>query len=1083
MQHDQMDSNIVQSFLSHNSMANLQLESYNSFVHAGLPVLFTEQEFELAVQRQRTMRICFQNVYVSGPYTRTDEHHKQPLFPDEARLRDMDYDAKVFVDLSSEMICNQTQTVISSTVFSQVELLRLPVMVRSSLCSLGPRDVRGECTSDPGGYFILKGKERVLVAQERINYNQVYVFRNRVHSNGFTAEIRSVKEDADYSVLVQMNVYDRQLTVQLPYISGEIPLMVVLLAFDVPSHELREHNWDEEDEELIEEHIARFASWTAEKAVEYIAARTIHRVDDMRANQYAKNLLYNEIMPHFGFRQSATSRARFLFLVLRKLLRTASGMRPVDDRDHIANKRVELTGDLMFNLLRGLLKRCMKSVGQYVYKREDTNVVHAIQRFNLTHRMVHCFSTGNWGMPKSNYVRQGVSQILSRLSYLATVSHLRRLVVPIGKESRNTQVRQLHSSSFGFMCCVETPEGASSGIVKNFALFTRVSTGTDTVVVVDSVRDAFVIEPLFAYAFTVYVNGVAIGSVPSESLFPMVRVFREKRREQWFPRDASISWCRVDQEVHICSDTGRILRAVHRVFPGWMEQLRRLIEQLPVELLWGELVRLGAVVFIDGMEAECSLIAMRPEDISAETDFCEIHPSAMLGISASLTPYPEHSQGPRNVYQACMGKQALGVYTLSHRHRFDTVAHTLQNPQRRIVSTEVGEFSGTEGMASGSNCVIAILSYTGFNQEDSIIVNQSAIDRGLFRSVTVKSVTTSEKKCGTYDTEQICVPPVALRQHMYNYDKLGPDGIVAEGDRVEERDILVGRVFYQNETPYKDCSLSCKKAEAGVVDSVCLTITPSGHKMVKIRIRSIRIPEIGDKFCHVSAQKGTIGMTYRQEDMPFTADGIVPDVILNPHAIPSRMTINMLLEMMQGKACSLDGTGADAGAFRHSGEEVMSNASAVLREHGFSPMGYEHMTNGFTGEPIRAKVFLGVGYYQRLKHMVADKIHVRNRGNVQLLSRQPCAGRSRDGGLRFGEMEKDCMIAHGVSSFLKERLFDMSDAYSLLVCADCGTTVNETERCYQCGENSAQEVYLPYACKLLFQELQAMCIRVKMKTK
>ena len=745
----------------------------------------------------------------------------------------------------------------------------------------------------------------------------------------------------------------------------------------------------------------------------------------------------------------------------------------------------------MGNLINSLFKKFTKTIQQAIekkeeiYQLEDINLSNIIHRSNITQRLYYCFSTGNWGLPKSNYIRQGVSQVLSRLSYIGAMSHLRRVVVPIGKKSRNTQVRQIHSTNFGFICPCESPEGQSVGIVKNFALMTKISGTIHTVELMSTMEHLFQefdisFNENSPDSYTIYINGRWIGNIKSYQSF--LQQFKHYRELDIIPSSVSIGIDSIDQEIIIYSDGGRILRPV--IQASKVQQLREELESYDsIETLWDTLIDKNIIVYIDGNEAESSIIEMDWKTISEEKEahYCEIHPSLMLGLCANTTPFPEHSQAPRNVYVAAMMKQAIGMYALSHNLRYDTIANVLNYPQRKLVSTKFAEFCHCEDMPSGMEAIVAVMCYTGFNQEDSVILNQSAIDRGLFHSIAYKTTSTNENKKGTHDCETIQLPPRKLQNSNFNYTKLDANGIIPLNTTVKKNDVLVGKVYYNNDEPVSDCSLICKSSEEGIVDKILVTTNSSGYKLIKIKIRQIKIPEIGDKFCQVSAQKGTCGMTYRQEDMPFTADGIVPDLIINPHALPSRMTINMLLEMLCSKVSCFNGKIQDASAFEHDGEQLAEEMGEELVKMGYDRMGTEVLYNGFTGEPFKARIYIGPAYYQRLKHLVSNKMHARSYGNVQLLSQQPCAGRSREGGLRFGEMEKDCMIVHGVSSFLKERLFDLSDPYTLYICSDCGVTVNSTTVCMLCKSDSITRIHIPYACKLLFQQLEAMTIKIRIK--
>jgi DNA-directed RNA polymerase II subunit RPB2 len=467
----------------------------------------------------------------------------------------------------------------------------------------------------------------------------------------------------------------------------------------------------------------------------------------------------------------------------------------------------------------------------------------------------------------------------------------------------------------------------------------------------------------------------------------------------------------------------------------------------------------------------------------------------MLGICASIIPFPDHNQSPRNTYQSAMGKQAMGIYATNYQLRMDTLANILYYPQKPLVTTRAMDFLHFRELPSGQNAIVAIACYSGYNQEDSVIMNQSAIDRGLFRSIFYRTYMDQEKKAGGSQStflEEFAKPSreTTLRMRQGTYEKLDDDGLIPPGVNVAGDDIIIGKVVPIEETSeelgqktvrhtHRDSSTPIRSAEKGVVDKVLLTTNADGFRFTKVRVRSIRVPQMGDKFASRHGQKGTVGITYRQEDMPFTTDGITPDIIINPHAIPSRMTVGHLIECLLGKVSALDGTEGDATPFT---DTTVEDISKRLRELGFQSRGFEIMHNGHTGRKLNAQIFMGPTYYQRLKHMVDDKIHARARGPVQILTRQPVEGRSRDGGLRFGEMERDCMISHGAAQFLKERLFDVSDAYRVHVCDICGmfAIANLKKGIYECrscrNKTQISQIHIPYAFKLLVQELVSMNI-------
>ncbi|MEM1514511.1 MAG: DNA-directed RNA polymerase subunit B, partial [Candidatus Bathyarchaeia archaeon] len=528
---------------------------------------------------------------------------------------------------------------------------------------------------------------------------------------------------------------------------------------------------------------------------------------------------------------------------------------------------------------------------------------------------------------------------------------------------------------------------------------------------------------------------------------------------------------------------------------------KELVEKIiSGEWTWSDLIKNGIIEYLDAEEEENAYIALYLKDLTLKHTHLELTPYAILGICASLIPYAEHNQSPRNSYESAMAKQALGVYTSNFPLRVDSRAHILHYPQKPLVKTKPIEIIGYDLRPSGQNCVVAVLSYEGYNMEDAIIINKASIERGLFRSTFYRLY---EAECRQYLgglRDKLVIPEPGTRGYRGEqyYRFLEPDGIVSLEAEVFGGDILVGRTSpprfleeYKEFEVYgptmRDSSIEMRPSEKGVVDAVFITETNEGNKLVKVRVRDERIPEIGDKFASRHGQKGVIGTVVPQEDMPFSVDGIVPDIIINPHTIPSRMTIGQFLESMAGKIAALRGEFVDGTPFLE--ERRGEILKRMLTNLGLSYTGREVLYNGVTGEKYVADIFIGIVYYQKLHHMVADKIHARARGQIQMLTRQPTEGRARGGGLRFGEMERDCLIGHGAALLLQDRLLEESDKYVLYVCENCGLIAYYDARqrkhmCHLCGDKSkVSQVIVSYAFKLLLQELMSLCIAPRLKLK
>jgi len=1073
-----------------------QYEGYEYMVNNTIQKIFDECnsiEFET---KTSFYRVTFGQVYFEKASIIDENRMIRHITPNEARLRDITYDSPVFVDIKEEFW--EKGEKVNQINHPKVFILRIPTMVRSSRCNLYGLSnkecvEKGECENDPGGYFIINGKERALICQERLNYNQIYLFENNSEKYPHVAEIRSMSEETGHSILLKAIIDKdfRNCCFSLPYMSKEVLAGSVFKALGFsnieivklinPCPDLVKHT-----ERLIRESIMFN---TKEKALKYISKSSIQKAEDSeeRRIHYTNQVIENELFPHMGI-STPLEKGILLGTMINKLFRVAIGKRKHEDRDNVSIKRMEGPGVLISDLFRMCLKRYCDNLKKYLEKRQD--IITAISRTNsITASIKTPFATGNWTAQKNTYVRTGVSQIMSRLTYPATISHLRRIVIPIGKEGKNLKIRQINPTQCFFIDTIESPEGKGIGIIKNFALLSKLTVGCNPILVRNMVEKC----SYFRYTedfFTIptenwnmiYVNGTLIGI--TEHLDECYEELKKMKYEQHlFSDQVSFFKEKEEYEIRIFCDHGRFMRPLVNVKDSVPLLLKEHLSLSLYELLENDILR-----YIDSNEVEQSLIAMYPSDLKEydqKYDYCEIHPSTMLGVCSAVIPYPEHNQCPRLVYEASMMKQALGVYALSYQQRFDTIAHVMNYPQKPLVETKYNQMLNYDEMLTGCNPIVAIGCCGGWNQEDSIVLNKASIERGMFMTTAYKTLIYEEKKKNNSSYEKIEIPPLKCQNKIMNYSKLDIDGIVKKGLPVYKGDVIVGKTLtkIQKEEEKTDCSLSISNGEEGIVDDIWKGLCEDGYLMIKIKIRQLRFPEIGDKCASRSSQKGVCGLLLEQENMPFTSQGITPDLIMNPLSQPSRMTLSQLLECLYSKVGCLNGKFGDATAFTDQSIDPVHRISNLLKEYGFQKYGNERMYNGFTGEMLDSEIFIGPTYYQRLKHMVQDKIHSRATGNVTMMHHQPSEGRSREGGLRVGEMERDALISHGGAAFIQETLFDMSDQYQVNVCEKCGNILSSENGCRICKNGQVNRTNIPYCAKLLFQELEAMGIKIQIHTK
>jgi DNA-directed RNA polymerase subunit B len=1111
---------IFKSFIEERGLVRQHLDSYNEFIEHGLQEIIDEVgEIEIEVP-EGPYKIKFGKVFIGretengviyGPYVTEVDGTRHEIYPMEARLRNLTY----AMPMSVEMIPVVGGKELDKEI---VYIGDIPTMLKSKYChlyGLSEEELirHGEDPLDPGGYFIINGSERVIVALEDLAPNRILV---DVETKGsapiYRAKIFSTT--VGFRARIEMRMKPSgALVVSIPGVPSETPFVVLMRALGLESDkEIAEAvSLDKEVQGELEPSFEEAAEvTTVEDALLFIGNRVAHGQVKSYRLQRAELILDRNFMPHIG--RSLNKRIEKAYLLgemAAKVIELKIGRRKPDDKDHVKNKRLKLAGPLLADLFRIAFRNLCRDIKYQLErmgsKKRIISVSIAVRPGIITEKLQHALATGNWGRGKV-----GITQLLDRTNLVSMYSHLRRVQSPLSRSQPNFEARDLHATHWGRLCPNETPEGANCGLVKNLALSASLSIGLDPGKVRRELYKRGVVplseanEDQKRNSARIFVNGVPIGYC--EDPGSLVDELRRARRRGEVSSEINVAFFSEKhgfsrREVYVNCDEGRIRRPLIIVEDGVPKLSKEHIEKITSkEWAWSDLIKHGIIEYLDAEEEENAYIALYPEDLTPEHTHLELAPWVILGICTSLIPYPEHNQSPRNSYESAMAKQALGIYASNFPLRVDSRAHILHYPQKPIVKTKPMDIIGYDLRPSGQNCVVAILSYEGYNMEDAIIINKASIERGLARSTFYRLY---EAECRQYLgglRDKLAVPEPGTRgfrgEQYYRF--LEPDGIVGLEAEVSGGDVLIGRVspprfleeykeFEVRGPTMRDSSIETRPSERGIVDAVFITETSEGNKLVKIRVRNERVPELGDKFASRHGQKGVIGMIVPQEDMPFSVDGIVPDMIINPHAIPSRMTIGQFLESIAGKIAASKGEFMDGTPFvgKRRGEAL----KRMLINLGFSYTGREVLYNGVTGEKYVADVFTGIVYYQKLHHMVADKIHARARGQVQMLTRQPTEGRARGGGLRFGEMERDCLIGHGAALLLQDRLLEESDKYVLYICENCGFIAYYDLRqrkytCHICGDKAnVSPVIISYAFKLLLQELMSLCIAPRIRLK
>ena len=1226
-----------------NNLVSHHLESYNEFFRNGIkrifrennPIRFIEREDESDASTKRNECHLYlgdkdgSKIYFGKPII-YDDKHSHYMYPNDARLRNMTYGITIHYDVIVDFIYYVGDEKREHQItLNKIYLGRLPIMLQSDLCILSTLDknVRfnmGECRNDYGGYFIIDGKEKVIISQEKFADNMLYIRKYKeddIYSH--SAEVRSVSEDTSkpirttsVKIIAPSPTYsNNQIVVSVPNVKKPVPLFILMRALGVLSDEDiisyclldLNKNTDYIDLFIPSVHDAN-KFFTQQTCLEFIAELT-----KRGTVSGVLEILSDYFLPHIG-ELNFLDKAYFVGYMVNRLLKVFTKEEKPTDRDNFRFKRVELSGSLIYDLFREHYLIQKKDITRKIdeeyyyhkgsYKEDDTlsrkekrdlktknkqtedgknkykdnfiGLIEANFKTFFKDRVVEkgfkkAFK-GNWGS-EEHTKRIGAVQDLNRLSWNTFISHLRKINLPLDSSAKVVGPRLLNSSQWGYIDPIDTPDGGNIGLHKHMSISTYITSGSSSYPIIKWLRINTPLRILLectpeqlASNSKVFVNGNWIGAIDKpiateENELGLVELLKLYRRNGIIPTYTSVSFDYEHSEVHIYTDSGRLTRPIYYVSKGnpsydrkelidmlnegkisWEQiisgfkekkdanfltkknKLYNLVDLYPdisdtQENILNNLEKYKAMVdYIDTAEEESALIAVDVENLKKNKLYThlEIDPSLILGVMGNQIIYPENNPVTRNSFSCGQSKQAVSVYHSNYQMRIDKMGVILNYGQVPLVKSRYAEYINNEEQPYGVNAIVAIMSYTGYNVEDAILINEAAIHRGIFRTTYYSSYEAREessKITGLTNSKFANIEKnnVIGKKKGYDYSFLDDHGLVKENTELNEKVIVIGKINsnLENKDVWVDSSVKTKKGQLGYVDKSFITLGEEGFNVAKVRIREERLPAIGDKMASRAGQKGTLGLIIPEQDMPYTKDGIRPDLIINPHAIPSRMTIGQIVESLFGIVCATYGAFGDCTAFQVKGANYSTYAPLLVKS-GFNSTGNQVMYNGMTGEQLDADIYIGPTYYMRLKHMVKDKINYRARGPNTVLTRQPVQGRANDGGLRIGEMERDGVLAHGMSYFLNESFMLRGEKgdYYLAICNKTGAIAiyNEARNIFLSPQadgpiefttnpdgsqniknlsrfgRSFSILKVPYSFKLLMQELQVMNVQMRIIT-
>ncbi len=1082
---------LVKNYLKNHSLVESNITSFNEFIEQRMQEIVDEISEGLS---NEDFEIKLGKIKVGKPEIVESDGSKSKLMPYQARLRKLTYSAPITLEITIKKD-NQVDSEI-------VTIGKIPIMVKSKHCNLYglSKQEQIENLSDPldsGGYFIINGNERVMVMAEDLAENQPFIETNS--KNNLSLRIFSLK--GTYRIPMALSENKEGILETSFSKFKELPTIVILKALGLTKEaDIAKYIGKETDSVIV--NLYEFVDIaTQEDAMMYIAEKTNLQGTKKEILDRVKQRIDSYLLPHIGIqKEDRLKKAVTICRLIKQFLIAKENKKIRTDKDHYANKRVRLSGDLLATLFRvnlSILIRDIRYSLQKSSKRRKFFSIKVIAKSTLfSHRVESAIATGSW-----TGERAGITQNMDKTNYLATISQLQRVSSMISSDQENLMARALHPTHYGRFCPIETPEGTEIGLRKNLAILSKVSTRTNLdeekfLKDLESEGLALIkgktkIAEVEIKDIDVFFNGQFIGTVDSAKEF--VDKIKEKRRQGQLPIQLNIRYEEEMKIIKISTEPGRVLRPLIIVENGVSKLTEDILLQVEQgQLQWKDLIKRGIIEYLDAAEEENCLVALYKDEITDKHTHLEIDTMDLFGVVTSLVPYGNHDQSSRLNRGSKTQKQSLGIYAANYLCRLDTNVSILQYPQKPIVRSFVYDTLNT--YPAGQNLVVAIITHEGYNMEDALVFNKGSLDRGVGRSFYFRPYSAIEMNYAGGLKDEIAIPEKDTSGYKIesSYKHLEADGITYPEAEIDEGEVVIGKMSppkFLSEAreisikAKKESSVTMRQEEKGTVETVFITQDLEGNKIVQVKCRDQRIPEIGDKFATPHGQKGVIGMIAPENDIPFTSRGIKPDVLFNPHGLPSRMTVGYLLELLAGKVGCLKGEIIDGTAFSGESKEELEKQMEKL---GFRFDGKETMYNGITGKRIESKIFVGNLYYLKLKYMVGNKLHGRASGKVALLTRQPVEGRARGGALRLGEMEQEALVAHGASLLLKER-YD-SDKVVIPICTKCGTiaiedSIRQKTYCPLCGSEEIEPVEMSYAFKLLLEELQGLHIHTEFDLK